>query len=271
MNTELKISILQTSLFWEDIPANLLHLEKQLAKLISVDTDIVILPEMFNTGFTMNAAKVAEPMQGTTMQWMQKWANKLNAALVGSLIINAQNNYYNRLVWMLPESEIKSTNSPPFYTYDKRHLFRMANEQEVFANSTQKLVINYKSWKICPLICYDLRFPVWSRYTQQQTYDCLIYIANWPAVRSYPWSQLLVARAIENLAYVVGVNRVGKDGKGFDYSGDSVALDFRGQAIWKAVAGQEMTHTFTLSKNNLIAFREQFPAWMDADGFELKA
>ena len=226
---------------------------------ISEATDLIILPEMFNSGFTMNVAKVAEPMNLTTTRWLKQMAAQTGAVITGSFIVKEGGNYYNRLLWVEPNGEIE--------TYDKRHLFRMAKENDVFSGGEKKLIKSIKGWKICPLICYDLRFPVWSRNINLD-YDLLIYVANWPKVRMYPWDSLLVARAIENQSYVVGVNRVGEDGNSVPHSGNSTVIDFAGKVLAKEIDKEIILH-YTLEKSPLDEFRQRFPAYLDADGFVL--
>ncbi|MGB0882811.1 MAG: amidohydrolase, partial [Vicingaceae bacterium] len=235
----LKVTIIQSELHWENVDHNL-EMFAQKIEDINEPTDVIILPEMFNTGFSMDSERLAETTEGVTVNWMKNQAKKTGAALVGSLIIDEEAKFYNRLIWANPNGEIES--------YDKRHLFRMAGEHNHFSAGEERLIVNYKGWRICPLICYDLRFPVWSRnssfcHTERSrsvfeesknvgpAYDCLIYVANWPAVRQQPWSKLLEARAIENQCYVVGVNRVGEDGNGIGYSGNSVVVDPKGEVI----------------------------------------
>lgn len=254
----LKTTIIQTNLHWEEPTANLAMLEEKIFG-ISEATDLIILPEMFNSGFTMNAAKVAEPMNLTTTRWMKQMAAQTGAVITGSFIVKEGRNYYNRLLWVEPNGEIDS--------YDKRHLFRMAKENDVFSEGNKRLVKNIKGWKVCPLICYDLRFPVWSRNVHLD-YDLLIYVANWPKVRMYPWDSLLVARAIENQSYVIGVNRVGEDGNGFPYSGNSAIIDFAGKVLVREIDNETIFH-YTLEKTPLDEFRQKFPAYLDADGFIL--
>ncbi len=253
----LQITLVQPDILWEDIPANLLQYDQLLDGLT---TDIVLLPETFSTGFTMNASAVAETMYGRTIQWMSEKARLLNSVIAGSLVVKEDNHYHNRFIWMQPSGD--------FYSYDKRHLFRMGGEQEVYTPGHQQLVIPYKGWFIMPLICYDLRFPVWSRQTSEQPYDLLLYVANWPQARNYAWTQLLRARAIENLAYVAGVNRVGVDGSGVYHSGNSALLNYKGEEIWTQ-ADAIAVSTHTLSLTDLKQFRQQFPAHLDADGFSL--
>ena len=265
----LKVTIIQSGLYWEDVRQNLNMFAGKI-RSINESTDIIVLPEMFNTGFSMNSEKLAETMQGKTVAWMKEIAKKSNAVVVGSLIIrdvilSGVERYYNRLVWMQPNGD--------FYTYDKRHLFRMANEHEHFSSGHYRIIINYKGWRICPLICYDLRFPVWSRNTSNNetpAYDCLIYIANWPEPRKLHWSKLLEARAIENQCYVVGVNRVGEDQNNFSYTGNSAIINHMGEAIGITPENTEAIKTVELSLSELNAWREKFPVSLDGDEFEVK-
>lgn len=252
----LKISLVQTNLHWENPTANLAMLEEKIFD-INEPTDLIILPEMFTTGFSMKAEQFSEPMNLTATRWMKQMAAQTGAVITGSVIIKEGENYYNRLLWVTPEGEVDS--------YDKRHLFRMAKENDVYAEGTKRLVKTIKGWKICPLICYDLRFPVWSRNINLD-YDLLIYVANWPQVRMYPWDSLLVARAIENQSYVVGVNRVGEDGNGFLHSGNSAVIDFTGKVLFREI-DNEVIHHHTLDRSSLDEFRQRFPAYLDADSF----
>lgn len=262
--TNLKTTIIQTSLHWQDREANLQMFEDKIMSIKDV-TDLIVLPEMFTTGFTMDVESNAELCKKesqfvTTVEKMQKWAKQKNAAICGSIIVEENDNYYNRLYFVKPNGE--------FHHYDKRHLFRMAGEDEHYSAGNEKIIIEYKGWKICPLICYDLRFPVWSRNVNNE-YDLLIYVANWPAPRSFAWQTLLKARAAENLAFCIGVNRVGKDDNGMDYCGNSAIIDFKGQAIFEN-ENEEITRTEMLSKFDLEDFRAKFPAHLDADEFEIK-
>ena len=252
----LTLTLIQSSLHWENVPANLAMWEEKIWR-IDQPTDLIILPEMFNTGFTMNTA-VAEPMNLHTFKWMKQQAQQTGAVVTGSYAVREREKYYNRLVWMRPDGS--------YETYDKRHLFRLAGEHLVFSAGTRRLVTEWKGWRICPLVCYDLRFPVWSRNVPAD-YDLLIYVANWPEARSRAWKTLLPARAVENLAYAVGVNRVGLDGKNLEYSGDSAVYDYQGESLFDAV-GTETFSTLTLDKEALLAFRSSFPAHLDADVFE---
>jgi len=278
----LRVTIVQSDIYWEDTLKNLESFSDKIDAL--EETDIIVLPEMFNTGFSMQSAKLAEKMEGATVSWMNEQAKKSNAVIVGSLIIEEDNlgksNFFNRLIWMQPNGD--------FYSYDKRHLFRMANEHDSFTGGENRIIVNYKGWRICPLICYDLRFPAWSRnkellvdvpcgdyqkesFENQQTsaYDCLIYIACWPAARKQPWNKLLEARAIENQCYVVGVNRVGEDGNNITYSGDSVVVNPKGEAILEAPEEQSCSLKTELSLSDLNSFRTTFPVGKDGDDFQI--
>jgi omega-amidase len=256
---DLKITLIQTPLQWHDRAFNLEMLAQKIEE-ITEPTDLIILPEMFTTGFSMQAPELAETMNGPSLHWLQNMAKTTGAVITGSLIIQEKNLYYNRLIWMQPDGR---------YTYyDKKHLFRMARETEIYASGTQKIVVNLKGWKICPLICYDLRFPVWSRNVQNE-YDVLLYVANWPAKRSTAWKTLLAARAIENVAYVVGVNRTGEDDNGLEYAGDSMVVNFKGDVLFDAT-NLEITHTITLHQQEIADFRQSFPTYLDADIFRLE-
>ena len=241
----MKITIIQSDLVWEDKVANLARFDTHINN-IQESTDIVVLPEMFSTGFSMNTAALAESMDGKTIQWMSNHAQTLDAVVTGSLIIKENGQFYNRLIWMKPDGT--------FEQYDKRHLFGMGSgEDKHYTAGTERLIVTYKGWKICPLICYDLRFPVWSRNTVD--YDVLIYTANWPEPRSFHWKTLLVARAIENQSYVIGVNRVGVDALGSLHSGDSCVINPYGTVEFTQ-AYQEMVFTTTLSKLYLDTTRK---------------
>lgn len=257
---DLKITIVQTKLFWENQEKNRKHFSRLLKSLKPGKTDVIVLPEMFNTGFTMNVKSCAETMNGPTVQWMQALADQKNAAVCGSLIIEENRQYYNRLIWMSPGGAHAH--------YDKRHLFRMAEENKTFSGGHKKLIVLFKGWRICPFICYDLRFPVWTRNFHE--YDCAIYIANWPEKRSFAWKQLLIARAIENQSYVVGLNRIGKDGNQISYSGDSVILDPLGKPMSKIKSSAEKVTTVHLGENLIEELRHSFPVMDDADEFTVK-
>lgn len=227
---------------------------------ISEEIDLIVLPEMFTTGFTMNASEVAEPHRGTSFQWMQEQAKLKNAAITGSLIIEEDGNFYNRLYFVFPDGS--------FQQYDKRHTFTLAGEHEVFESGKERIVIEYKGWRICPLICYDLRFPVWARNTSD--YDVLIYCANWPKKRISAWDTLLKARAIENMSYCVGVNRVGLDGNGHEYIGHSAVYNVLGEQFENPFFESEGIHKVTLNKDQLIATRKHLQFLNDRDRFTLK-
>ena len=269
MSKDLRITIIQTSLFWEDAVKNIKLLNKTLSVIKKGTTDVIVLPEMFPTGFSMDAVRLAEQVDGLSMQWMRETAMALNAAICGSIIIKEKNKFYNRLIWMNPDGSYES--------YNKRHLFRMAGEHKIYSGGKKRLIVNYKGWKICPLVCYDLRFPAWSRNSLQQKskgtaydFDVLIYVANWPAIRTFPWSQLLVARAIENQVYVAGVNRIGKDDNNIPYNGSSVVLDMFGSTISKTKPNKTSVETITLSHKALSEARIKFPVLLDADKVSIK-
>jgi len=254
---ELKITTIQADLHWEDPAANLKLFEERIAQVET--TDVIVLPEMFTTGFTMNAAALAEKMDGVAVQWMKNQAKSKGAVIVGSLIIEEADNYYNRMLWVQPDGTL--------YSYDKKHLFTMAKEDLTYTAGTQKGRVEYKGWKIALFVCYDLRFPAWNRNTDN--YDLAIYVANWPAKRSYHWRSLLLARAIENQAYIVAVNRVGIDGNDFPYSGDTAILDPAGQYYYH-LAKEEDTFTCTLTKEHLKETRASFPFLQDRDEVVVK-
>jgi predicted amidohydrolase len=259
MSTHLRVTLVQTDLAWQDPAANRHRLAAHFRGLLG-HTDLVVLPEMFSTGFSMDAATLAEDMHGPTIGWMREEAAALGCVIAGSLIIRDAGRCHNRLVWARPDGTLEH--------YDKRHLFRIAGEQDHYAAGTRRRVVDLKGWRVCPMICYDLRFPVWSR--NRDDYDLLLYVANWPQRRAHAWSTLLKARAIENLSYVVGVNRIGRDGNGATYAGDSVALDFLGQPL-SSEGGGDRVETAVLDLESLQSYRAAFPAHLDADRFELLA
>jgi omega-amidase len=237
---KINITIIQTNLEWENSAKNLIHFSEKINDL-NEPTDLIVLPEMFTTGFSMNPRKLAEQMDGATVRWMRDIAVNKNIFLLGSFIIRENKNYYNRLVWMPPDGA---------YTwYDKRHLFRMEDEHNFYTSGNQILITKIGHWKFRPLICYDLRFPVWIR--NHYNYDVLVFIANWPEPRREVWKILLKARAIENQVYVIGVNRIGSDGREINYSGDSMVINPRGEVISKTLPSEE------------------FPVHLDADKFEI--
>jgi omega-amidase len=256
---DLTITLVQTSLFWEDPEANISNFEKLLDG-IDTPTDLIILPEMFNTGFTMAAKQNAEMMDGRSIQWMADTAKSKQNVVCGSLIIKEDNKYYNRLIWMRPDGS--------FEHYDKKHLFRMGEEHLHFDAGNEKLITEIKGWKIMPLICYDLRFPVWSKNTYKEekyAYDVLIYVANWPAVRAEAWTSLIKGRAIENLAYAIGVNRIGTDGRGYEYSGDSLVAAPWGKQISATRSAVESTSTLILKAAELKDIRNKIGVGKDWD------
>jgi omega-amidase len=250
-------------LHWEDKEANLKMLEEKISS-IKERPQVVVLPEMFSTGFSMKPEQLAEKMEGPTIQWMKKIAAEKKIILTGSVIIEEAGAYFNRLLWMLPNGQ--------YGQYDKRHLFAFAGEDQHFAGGTQRLIASVNGWKVNLLVCYDLRFPAWARQQfdrdQGFEYDVLIYVANWPERRSTAWKTLLQARAIENQCYVIGVNRVGKDGNDIYYSGDSMVIDPLGEILYQK-AQEEDVFTITLDKEHLQQVREKFPFWKDADSFEI--
>ncbi|WP_338522766.1 amidohydrolase [Pseudomonas batumici] len=254
---DLKVALVQTTLAWHDRQSNLEHFEGLLEQ--AVGADLVILPEMFTTGFSMESQTLAEAENGPTSHWLREQAKKLDAVITGSVIIRAADgSYRNRLLWARPDGEVLH--------YDKRHLFRMAGEHKHYTAGERQMRFELKGWRVRPLICYDLRFPVWSRDAQDT--DLLLYTANWPGARRLHWNRLLPARAIENLCYVAAVNRVGTDGKGFAYTGDSQVLDFQGESLLGAGEADGVFQV-TLSAAELAAYRTRFPAHLDADSFEL--
>jgi len=255
---DLRITTIQADLIWEDKKANLKMFDQKIAA-ITTHTDLIILPEMFTTGFSMNAASLAEDMDGETKQWMAKKAKEKNAVITGSFIAKENGHFYNRLVWMQADGE--------YQVYDKRHLFGLANEDANYTAGTQKLIVELKGWKICPLICYDLRFPVWSRNVEN--YDLLIYMANWPNKRSNAWKALLTARAIENQAYTIGVNRIGNDGMGANYSGDTRVVDYLGHQIYQASFTEDV-FTTSLSYENQQMLRGKLNFLADRDHFKIE-
>ncbi|MCK6616037.1 MAG: amidohydrolase [Cyclobacteriaceae bacterium] len=264
MNQKLKITLIQSNLYWEEVASNLSMFEEKIWA-IGQETDVIVLPEMFSTGFTMNAAKLAEPMNMTTFKWMRQMAAQTQALMLGSFIVKENNSYYNRLLWMEPSGNFK--------TYDKRHLFRMADEHQTYSAGDTRLTAEWRGWRICPLVCYDLRFPVWSRNGYDKAagrldYDVLVYVANWPSARVEAWDALLKARAIENLCYTVGVNRTGDDGNGIPYNGHSASYSPKGETLFFETE-KEVIKTIELDFDMLQSYREKFPAWRDADEFEV--
>lgn len=259
---DLHIAMVQTDLYWKDKVANLAMLEEKIWE-IEGDIDLLILPEMFPTGFSMDASELAEPMNLLVTKWMKQMAAQLKCTVTGSVIISENQKYYNRLLW------VSSDGSVSFY--DKRHLFRMAEEEKIFSPGENLPIFDLKGWKICPQVCYDLRFPVWARNRTNQgelAYDLIFYIASWPAARVSAWDALLPARAIENLAYSIGVNRVGVDGNEVSYNGHSAAYDFKGSKLID-LEDREVIQVVKLDASELDAYRHKFPAWMDSDFFQI--
>ena len=256
-----RLSIAQQPLAWQDGAANRAHFASVLAPLRGT-TDLVVLPEMFTSGFTMQPEAHAEAADGATRAWLVEQARLLDAAVGGSVAVNDHGRYYNRFMLATPEG--------PTYWYDKRHLFRMGGEHRHYSGGVHALIIEWRGIRLCPMVCYDLRFPVWSRRRPELEYDLLIYSANWPAARRYAWSTLLRARAIENQAFVAGVNRVGDDGNGVAHLGDSVVLDFTGQPLID-LHDEAQVVTLPLDLDGLRAWRDKFPAHLDADAFTLES
>jgi omega-amidase len=255
----LKITTFQAYLFWENIDKNLQNLGLRLSS-IREKTDLIVLPEMFTTGFTMNAGSLAEEMNGKTMAWMNEQAIKYGSVITGSLIIKeADGRYYNRLIWMRPDGT--------YECYDKRHLFGLGKEDRTYTAGQKKLFVELNGWRICPIICYDLRFPVWLR-NKGGEYDMLLVVANWPEKRSLHWRTLIPARAVENQSYVVAVNRVGHDGNEVYHSGDSMCIDPNGNVVYYKPNDEDL-YTFTINKEEIEKTRRAFPFLKDADDFEL--
>lgn len=255
MQNSINITLVQTDIQWMNSTATIDFLDKQLA---NITTDLIVLPEMFSTGFSMEPAKIAEPMDGISVTWMLAKAKELNCAICGSLSIQENNNYFNRFVFVTPEG-IQSV-------YNKKHLFTYGKENDVYTSGSNLTPINYKGFKIQPFICYDLRFPVWSRNTND--YDIAIYVANWPAKRAFAWNSLLTARAIENMSYVVAVNRLGIDGNHLNYQGDSQVIGPLGELLTHC-SNQAVVRQITLQKNTLTKTRNQFRFLEDRDEFKL--
>lgn len=258
MAEKLKTAIIQEDLIWENPGSNLKNFQNKI-KSLSSEVDLIVLPEMFSTGFSMNAKQLAEKKDGTSFGWMQEMAKYKDAAVTGSLIIEENGKYYNRLFFVFPDGDFKE--------YNKRHTFTLAGEHETYSSGEKRLIVSFRGWKICPLVCYDLRFPVWSRNTED--YDILIYVANWPRVRTSAWDILLKARAIENLCYCIGVNRVGKDGNALEYSGHSAVYDPLGEQISDIPNREvEFQQEIDLDKNHLRETREKLKFLQDRDRFQ---
>ncbi|MFD2551255.1 amidohydrolase [Bizionia sediminis] len=258
MNTDLHVAIIQTHLVWENPEANRVHFESKINS-IKKPCDLIVLPEMFTTGFTMNAAAVAESMTGKTVAWLKKMAKEKQAAITGSVVIAENNQYYNRMLFVCPNGTV--------HIYNKRHSFSLVGEEKVFTSGKEQVVVAYKNWKLCLQICYDLRFPVWSRNTTD--YDALIYVANWPKPRIAAWDALLKARAIENMCYCIGVNRVGEDEAQNDYSGHSTVYDVLGNNISPIRPHKDHIEIVTLDKKHLARYREKLNFLSDRDRFKI--
>lgn len=255
---DLRVTLVQSMLHWEDAAANRAMFAEKLGPLVGT-TDLIVLPEMFTTGFSMKSDRLAEPMDGPTVTWMRAQARATGAVLYGSVIIAERGEFHNRGLFVRPDGSVTH--------YDKRHLFRMAEEQRHYAPGLERVIVELHGWRLLLQVCYDLRFPVFAR--SRGDYDAILYVACWPEVRRYPWSQLLIARAIENQAYVVGVNRVGMDGAGLHYTGDSIVLDPKGLPVRALDAGREEVVTVRLDRAMQEEFRAKFPAGLDADDFRL--
>lgn len=258
-DTNLRISLVQQDIAWEDKPANLAYMHDTIATL-SGKTDLVIFPEMCTTGFSMNTHALAETTEGNTVSLLKEWARKYELAICGSFIAKDGDLYYNKAFCITPQEQ---------YFYDKRHLFRMGREPEAYSAGKKRVVFELNGFNICLLVCYDLRFPVWARNVDNE-YDLLIYVANWPTARTKVWNTLLTARALENMSYVCGVNRIGEDGNGLTHSGSSKVVNARGEDILSLPLNQQYVDTVSISKNELHEFRAKFPVWKDADEFDIK-
>ena len=258
MSKNLKITIIQSELYWENADSNRAMFSEKIQN-IQGGTDLIVLPEMFSTGFSMNAKNLSEENDGETLQWMISEAKKNNCAITGSVIISENNQFYNRLFFVFPDGS--------FQEYDKKHTFTLAKENETYSAGKKRLIVDYKGWKICPLVCYDLRFPVWARNTED--YDVLIYVANWPKERILAWDTLLRARAIENMAYCIGVNRVGFDRNDHEYIGHSAVYDVLGKQISTTFFETEFTETVVLEKEHIENNRKKLQFLNDRDSFIL--
>ncbi|MGB8376504.1 MAG: amidohydrolase [Salegentibacter sp.] len=259
MAEKLRIAILQVNLKWEDARENRSLFTKEIEAL-SDEVELIVLPEMFTTGFSMNAKVLAEKTDGATLQWMREMAQQKKSAITGSVIIEENGQYYNRLFFVFPDGSYEK--------YDKRHTFTLAGEDKTYSAGTERLIVDYKGWRICPLICYDLRFPVWARNTED--YDLLIYVANWPKKRVAAWDALLKARAIENMAFCIGLNRVGIDGDGYEYNGHSAVYDCLGNYLTEENAEKPFAKEVSLDKKHLQKTRQQLKFLQDRDEFTLR-
>lgn len=258
--SKLRISMVQSHIIWEDKEENCSYYGELLRRLRG-KTDLAVLPELFTTGLSLRAKELSEPNEGKTITEMKKYAKKYDLAITGSFMASENGKYYNRAFFITPEGDV--------YFYDKRHLFAMAGENECFSPGNKRLIVNYRGWKICLMICYDLRFPVWSRNVDNE-YEVLIYVANWAEARRKVWKTLLQARAIENMCFVCGVNRIGVDAREFKYCGGSLIFSPKGKKLFSSKDDEESIVTGTLKWDDLEKFRAKFPAWKDADRFELE-
>mgnify|MGYP000141487452 CR=1 FL=1 len=259
MHNEMNVVGIQADLIWENPQENLNFFEEKI-KTLPFETNLVVLPEMFTTGFTMYPENVAETMDGNAVSWIKRMAKENDIAITGSLVIKEEEKYYNRLIFVHPSGKIQ--------TYDKRHSFTLAGEDRVYTSGNKKLIVDYKGWKICPLICYDLRFPVWARNTEN--YDLLIFMANWPVKRIKSWDTLLKARSIENLCYSIGVNRTGKDGNAYEYSGNSLIVDYLGEEISNLAKNEVGILKATLLKDDQDKIRKKLGFLNDRDNFYIQ-
>ncbi len=257
MKPSLTISLIQSNLHWEDKQQNMDMFEKKIYSIAEAP-EIIVLPEMFTTGFSMNPYKLAEPMNGATIEWMKRISTHKKCILTGSIMIEENGKYYNRLIWMQPNGE--------YGTYDKRHLFSYAGENQHFTAGDKRLITQVNGWKICPQICYDLRFPIWNRQAISYEFDVFLVVANWPQRRELPWNTLLRARSIENQCYVIGSNRVGTDGNGIFYAGDSQVINPLGELLYHKSENEDL-FTMTLLKQEIESVRTQFPFLNDKDDF----
>ncbi|TBM98989.1 amidohydrolase [Hyunsoonleella flava] len=258
MKDDLKIALVQTDLVWENPEQNRLNFGEKI-KSIKEEVDIIILPEMFTSGFTMNAKSVAETMDGVTVSWLKDMAKTVQSAVAGSVVISEDGSYFNRFLFVEPSGKLSY--------YDKRHTFTLAGEHKVYTAGKSKLILDYEGWRICPLVCYDLRFPVWARNTEN--YDILLYVANWPVPRIDAWDALLKARAIENMSYSIGVNRIGVDGANIGYCGSSACYDVLGKKISEIPMNKEVIEIVNLSKNHIRKYRNALKFLEDRDEFNL--
>lgn len=259
MHRFLNIVLIQPDIIWQKSANNLKNYTQKI-NVIKEEVDLIILPEMFTTGFSMKPETIAEPMNGTTVTWMQETAQNFNVAITGSVIIKENNQFFNRLLFVHPTGEINY--------YNKRHLFSFAGEDKVYTAGTKKIIINYREWKICPLICYDLRFPVWSRNVEN--YDLLLFVANWPKARIVAWDTLLAARSVENICYTIGVNRVGVDANRLEYNGHTAAYNCLGEQFVNTIPNQEDIVSFTIDKKHIETTRAKFQFLNDQDSFKIK-